>query len=150
MKDKIVFFVIGAVLSASAFFAGSYNKEFPDELNVKTIKCKEVFVEDAIWVGRSSGAMIVIDAGGEESTQSVISMISGYGGKDFLGRNVVSQVMLSAKKGVAGINVDSNFPSSNNPESGSISINAWNAGAAILTVKSGDKEEEIKVTKYSD
>ena len=69
MRDKITFFVIGAVLSGIAFFAGTYqrNTEPPSELNVKKIECEELRVEDIIWVGKSPGAMIVIDAGGEKS-----------------------------------------------------------------------------------
>lgn len=168
MRDKIVFFVIGAVLSVLAFLAGSQqnnkqdtpSSDSPSELNVKTIECKELRVEDIIWVGRAPNAMIVIEAGGEKSIaegaeelgtmglgpdEAAISMISGFGDKDALGRDVLSQIMLSTRKGSAGIHVDSNSQAKN-PRAGSISINAWNAGAAQLKVKSGDKEEKITVT----
>ena len=157
MKDKIVFFVIGAVLSALAFFAGSQQNKKPDappsELNVKTIQCKELRVEDFIWVGKEGGAWIGIGAGskGDEElgipadpNTSGIQMYSGLT-TDILGRDIQSHIHLSVSEGVAGIGVDSNFPR-RNPRAGSISINAWNAGAAQVKVESGDKEEEVTVT----
>ena len=153
MKDKIVFFVIGAVLSALAFFAGSQQNKKPDalpsELNVQTIQCKELRVEDFIQVGREGGAWVIISAGSKGNEElglpatpntAHIDIYSGFSDES-------SRVGLGASEGGAGIYLDT--PIHKSSKQNSVSIHALKY-SAILNLKSGDKEKEIEVMKYSD
>ena len=61
MRDKIVFFILGALLATIAYLAGDLETLTAQDktLELQTLRCKSLFVDDVLTVGeRSDGATI--------------------------------------------------------------------------------------------
>lgn len=63
MKDKIVFFILGALLATIAYLAGDLGTltAHDETLELQSLRCKSLFVDDILIVGeKEDGATITL------------------------------------------------------------------------------------------